>query len=600
LAAGGPSALLLFASRLTAGQPAMRLAQDGLTEGRRRCRASIFGALSPTATEALERNVGMAAQPQSLVSNSGGNSPKPEALYAVLEERILARDQKGASDVYYDLVRQKRPLAEIVAEGVRIHAPYTHVPYHERIDDGYVNFVNNDHCLLSARAAINLTKLVPQDCAALPYAQTVWYIPTGLDIWNQKILKAPGHYARAPGWSMPPGPPPMPEVAWQDQEPEVLGGPLEERLDHWMTLVHRGNVLEAYRVFLGLTQNPAERKAVLAQLCHAGLMDVQDRALYNRSYTTGHKAFRARATVELGNFLGWDDAHDVIYAGALDVAVGPRWYSTYEMACNVIKIFVEKQAVSAIPYGGASEQELAILAGNKAPLSEAEAREFEDALIRQPEPRYLEVLTRLLEAGKSPRRILDAMQIADAQVILETRGVNNFSLPQHCFEYLNTLGWYFDNFEHKQQLKLLYLAASYLNRAAGHQQGIGDAEPAEIRAASGADRLSQEEILARVDAAVIALNGPDSVSWTRAYLDRFSDRAPLVQHLALLSARMGNDPHNQEIGQVLLEDYGKNRGWDRDRLLLACAHHTAVHRKYGNPLDCANRFGAALGVARLQ
>ena len=538
----------------------------------------------------------MPAQAQAALSNA----PKPEALYAKLEERMLARDQKGASDVYYDLIRQGRKLTEIAAEGVRIHAPFTHVPYHERIDDGYVNFVNNDHCLLSARAALQLSKMVPEDCAALPLAQTVWYIPTGLDIWNQKILKAPGHYARAPGWSMPPGPPPAPEVVWPDQEPLVLQGPLEERLDHWMTLVHRGNVLDAYRVFLGLMRNPAERKAVLAQLCHAGLMDVQDRALYNRSYTTGHKAFRARATVDLGNAFGWDDAHNVVYAGALDIAVGPRWYSTYEMACNVIKIFLEKETVSAIPYGGASRTELAILAGNKIPLSEAEARELEDALIRQPEPGYLHVLTRLLEAGKSPRRILDAFQIADAQVILETKGVNNFSLPQHTFEYLNTLAWYFDNFEHKQQVKLLYLAAAYLNRAAGHQQGIGDAERVEIRAPSGADKLSQDEILARIDGAVIALNGPDSVAWTRAYLDKFSDRKPLVQCLALLSSRMGNDPHNQEIGQVLLEDYGKNQGRDRDRLLLACAHHTAVHRKYGNPLDCANRFGAAMGIARLQ
>src|SRR5713101_5104173 len=133
------------------------------------------------------------------------NAPKPEALYAKLEDRILARDQQGASEAYYDLVRQRRPMKEIIAEAVRIHAPYTHVPYHERIDDGYVNFVNNDHCLLSARAATRLTHMVPEDCAALPLAQTIWYIPTGLDIWNQKILKAPGHYARAPGWSMPPG-----------------------------------------------------------------------------------------------------------------------------------------------------------------------------------------------------------------------------------------------------------------------------------------------------------------------------------------------------------------------------------------------------------
>jgi len=528
------------------------------------------------------------------------NAPKPEALYAKLEDRILARDQQGASEVYYDLVRQRRPMTEMIAEAVRIHAPYTHVPYHERIDDGYVNFVNNDHCLLSARAATQLTRMVPEDCAALPLAQTIWYIPTGLDIWNQKILKAPGHYARAPGWSMPPGPPPLPEIVWPDQEPAALDGPLQERLDHWMTLVHRGNVIEAYRVFLGLMANPAERQAVLAQLCHAGLMDVQDRALYNRSYTTGHKAFRARATVELGNTLGWDNAHNVIYAGALDVAVGPRWYSTYEMACNVVKIFIEKATVSAIPYGGASPEELAILANNKEPLSREEAQALERALIREPEPGFIELLSKYLLAGKSPRHILDALQLADAQVILETQGVNNFSLPQHCFEYLNTMGWFFDNFEHKHQLKLLYLAASYVNRAAWHQKGIGDAEPVKIRAASGADKLTPEQILERVDAAVLALNGPDSTAWTQAYIESGADKKPLVQRLALLACRMGNDPHNQEIGQVLLEDYGKNRSRDRDRLLLACAHHTAVHRKYGNPLDCATRFGAALGIARLQ
>src|SRR5262245_15721891 len=121
---------------------------------------------------------------------------KVAALYADLEERILARDQIGASNVYYWLVRAGRPLDEIVAEAVRIHAPYTHVPYHERIDDGYPNFVNNDHCLLSARATLHLAKMMPAGLDMLPMAQTIWYIPTGLDIWNQKINKAPGHYTR--------------------------------------------------------------------------------------------------------------------------------------------------------------------------------------------------------------------------------------------------------------------------------------------------------------------------------------------------------------------------------------------------------------------
>ena len=222
------------------------------------------------------------------------------------------------------------------------------------------------------------------------------------------------------------------------------------------------------------------------------------------------------------------------------------------------------------------------------------------AIIREPEPGFLELLSSYLLAGKSPRRILDALQTASAQVILETQGVNNFSLPQHCFEYLNTLTWFFDNFQHKQQVKLLYLVASYLNRAAWHQKGIGDAEPITIAAPSGADKLKPEQVLDRVDAAVLALNGEDSRNWTQAYLESGADKKPLVQRLALLAARMGNDPHNQEIGQVLIEDWTKNQSPDRDRLLLACAHHTAVHRKYGSPLDCAQRFGAALGIARLQ
>src|ERR1700730_7895711 len=116
-------------------------------------------------------------------------------LSADPEERPLPRDQEGGSRVYYELLRRGRPLPEIMAEAVRIHAPYTHVPYHQRNDDGFPNFVNNDHCLLSARAAINLQKMLPEPLAGLPLAQTIWYIPSGLDIWNQKILKAPGHDA---------------------------------------------------------------------------------------------------------------------------------------------------------------------------------------------------------------------------------------------------------------------------------------------------------------------------------------------------------------------------------------------------------------------
>jgi hypothetical protein len=82
----------------------------------------------------------------------------------------------------------------------------------------------------------------------------------------------------------------------------------------------------------------------------------------------------------------------------------------------------------------------------------------------------------------------------------------------------------------------------------------------------------------------------------RAYLDAGHDRGPLVRTLAVAAARAGNDPHNQEIGLSLLEDYGHSTAPERDTLLLACAHHTAGHQKFGDPLEAYKRFTDAVGV----
>lgn len=49
-----------------------------------------------------------------------------------------------------------------------------------------------------------------------------------------------------------------------------------------------------------------------------------------------------------------------------------------------------------------------------------------------------------------------------------------------------------------------------------------------------------------------------------------------------------------------VQDDGKNQCADRDRLLLACAHICAGHRKYGDRFEAARRFGDAMGIAELQ
>ena len=186
-------------------------------------------------------------------------------------------------------------------------------------------------------------------------------------------------------------------------------------------------------------------------------------------------------------------------------------------------------------------------------------------------------MAKLLLAGKSPRRILDTIQVGAAQVILETQNDLNFSLPQHCYEYCNTMGWFFDNFAHKQRIKLLFTAASYLNRAAWHQKHTGDLAPVAIKAPAAAASLAADAILARVEAAITTLDGPGSVAWTQAYLDTGADAAPLAYRIALAATRLGNDPHNQEIAQCLLEDYPEET--DRPGRDLPATGGGTAHRR---------------------
>jgi hypothetical protein len=496
------------------------------------------------------------------------NESAPASDYARLEERILARDQKGASDVLYRLMKQGRPLTEITRETVRMHAPYTHVPYHQRLDDGIVKFVNNDHCLLSERVGLPLARMIRPELRYLPMAQTVWYMPTGLDPWNDiKVHTAP----------------PMPERHWPDQEPIQIEGTLRERLNHWLTLVQRGEVVQSYRVFLGLMQDVPNRRHVLAHLAFAGLIDVQDRMWHNRSYTTGHKGYRARATIELGEAIGWDTAHHVLYAGVPDIAVGPRWYSGYEVGCNVIQNVLDGRDAE--------------LLAQTQPLTPAEEAMLVDVITRQREFSVIDALVALLKGGRSPRRILDAIQIAAAQVILETGEPNNYSMSQHGYEYCNTVGWFYDTFEHPHRLKLLFVAALFINRGSEHQANTPGNGRRTIAPPAGSEAWSSTQILEKLESALLALRAPESVDLTAAYLKGGYDRAPLVQTLATAASIVGNDPHNQELGLCTLEDYLHTQAHDRDRLLLASAQHTAGHRKYGDHLEAYRRFAEAMELS---
>ena len=508
-----------------------------------------------------------------------------DGAYLALEERILARDQIGASQVFYDLVKAGRPVPEMVRETVRIHAPYTHVPFHQRQDSGDVRFVNNDHCLLSMRAALQLKKLVTDETAFLPMAQTIWYIPTGLDPWNQLLGKAPGHYNRVYNMAFS-GAPADPVAHWVDGEPIASDATLQERLDHWLTLVMRCQVEEAYRTFLGLLANPADRQQVLAQLMFAGLIDVQDRTVFRTSFTTGHRSYRARATIELADAVGWDNAHDVIYAGVMDLGVGPHWYSMYEMACTYSRVVLEGKDVE--------------LRHNTKILPRAQVRRTVDVVCHGNEVAVVKHIGELLTSGFAIKSIVDALQLAATETILECGSPLAYNMPMHAYEYVNTVRWFYDRFDHPHMAKLLFVAGSFVNEVYQGQSAFPGNGPRSYKAPRGASAWSQRQILQGIDEAVVNLKPDDAINLTQTYLKSEYDQQSLVETLATACSKMGNDPHNQEISLCLLEDFGRNLHAARGRLAMGAAAHMAGHRKYGDPLESYRRFAEAFGITTRQ
>jgi len=53
------------------------------------------------------------------ISASPTTQPEVTDSYARLEEKVLERDQRGASQIFYDLVRTGRPLPELVPSAPR-------------------------------------------------------------------------------------------------------------------------------------------------------------------------------------------------------------------------------------------------------------------------------------------------------------------------------------------------------------------------------------------------------------------------------------------------------------------------------------------------
>jgi len=493
-----------------------------------------------------------------------------------LTDAILARDQARTADLFYGMVRREgRTISEALGVVTAAEAPFVQVPSHINVRDGQITLVNNDHTILGLRTSVNLAPYVPEAYRLLPLIQSVWYIPAGLDIWNQLLGRYPGRYATMKGMNVPP-PSYGPAVWNQEQEPVVPEGTVEEKLHEHMVATVSGDARRSYALFLGLASDPAMRPFLRDQLLFLGLIDLQDTVIGRKARNTGHKALRARAVADLADVIGWEGATGVYYMGVPDMAIGPLYYSLYDAACVTM--------AAEFPDAGKQLRET-----NTTPLTPPEVDELVRLLFEASGETVWNQLTAHLKNGRSILSLGDAIQIGASELILRTTVARQFTDGQHPFDYCNTANYWLRRTSSPYQARILYLMANFVNDSARSNK-LHTSIFEEERKGFDASGRTAESLLGELDEAIMALDAPRTTAVAAAYLESGADRNAYMSTVALAACKFQDDPHNQKISHSAFEEYAHNSTHRRDRLLIAAARLVAGWTKMPGERECFARF----------
>jgi hypothetical protein len=499
----------------------------------------------------------------------------PDRSLDLLKEAILERDQPRTADLFYRMVaRDGRTLNDALGTVTAAEAPFVQVPSHINVRDGAITLINNDHTILGLRTSVSLAPFLPERYRMLSFLQSVWYIPAGLDIWNQLQGRYPGRYATMKGMNVPP--PSYGPVVWHHEgEPIREEGTVEERLHSHMIATMSGDVRRSYGLFLGLADDPEARPRLRDHLIFLGLIDVQDTVAGRKARNTGHKALRARAVTDLADFIGWDRAQGVYYIGVPDMAVGPLYYSLYDAACVV---------VSELPDAGKTLE-----ATNQTPLTPAEVEEFVQLLMTADSQTVWAKLSAHLRAGVSIKSLGDAIQVGAAELILRTTIPRQFTDGQHPFDYCNVANYWMRTAASPYKPRVLYLMAHFINDVARSDKLVTSVIEAECAGFDGAGR-TPAALLEELDGAILAFDVPRTTAVAGAYLKSGADLHAYQAAVAITACKFQDDPHNQKITHSSFEEHAHNSTHLRDRLLLASARLLAGWPKMPGERECYARF----------
>lgn len=509
-----------------------------------------------------------------------------------LRDEIQAVRYREATSTFCRMMTEEhRPLKTMIQEAIAAAAPYVQVPSHlMRLPSGEMRGVNYDHTILGWRGAIALMNELGGTRGILPNIQAMWYVPQGLNVWEQVICEFPGHYARdgeqcnrkfpgpddhvnrfdGPAWN-------PPKIYFEDHAP-IEDGSVDDRLARMTWAISEGGKAEAYGLFLGLAQDPAQRKRLKDAILFAGIIDLQDTIINRGGYQNiGHKALRARALVDIADYLGWENAHELIYTVVPDLACTPHLHGLWNEISNICRM--ELPGYASVPKR--SEQK----------LTERDLDALTEALLWGGP---FDVNAALMGYFKRGAGILD---VGDAVVVCFQRYLidvlehpNAFLHPTHALDYMNVVQAWTRGYDNPHQVKAVFMGARFMNDTI-RSNAMFPRDPAfslEPRAAyrAWADAIPVDRLLPAIKEHVLAQDAPRSGALVDSYLERTRERHDLLDTITFAACHWQNDPHVMRNGSSSLEEYRHNQTSRRDDIIRGYVKHQARYVKRAPTHDC--------------
>ena len=509
-----------------------------------------------------------------------------------LREEIQGARYREASATFCRLVTEEdRPLKDMIKAAIASAAPYVQVPSHPmRPPNGELRGVNYDHTILGWRGAISLMGEPGGSRGILPNIQAMWYVPRGLNVWEQVTCEFPGHYARDgeecnrefPGpdelenrfdgaaWS-------PPKIYFADHAP-IETGSVEGRLAAMNWAIAEGNKAEAYGLFLGLAKDPAQRDRLKDAILFAGITDLQDTIINPGGYQNiGHKALRARGLVDIADYLGWENSHDLMYTVVPDLGCSPRLYGLWSEISTICRMELPDHASVPKRSGKAlTERELDILT---------------EALLWGGPFEVNAAIMRFFKRGAGILDVGDAVMVCFQKYLIEIlEHPNAFPHPTHALDYMNVVQLWARNFTNPHQMKAVFMGARFMNDTIRSNANF-PRDPAftleprrNFRDWVGA--FPVDRLLGEIKDYVLAQDAHRACALVDSYLERTAERHDLLDTITFAARHWRNDPHVMRNGASSLEEFRFNRTSRRDDIVRGYVKHKSRYVKRAPTHDC--------------